>query len=126
MSLVLSSSERSPQVFSVFLSGSLDSNTYTDLEEKIDYLIREKEARVINFDMAGVDYISSMGVRVVLKTEKELRKRAGHLTLMHLKPQIRKVFEIINALPSLQIFASLEELDDYLAEMQRQTMERHA
>ena len=123
MPLTLRSLERSPQVFTIFLSGHLDSNTYGILEEKVDYLLREGEAQVINIDMEGVDYISSMGVRVVLKAQKELRKRAGHLTLMNLKPQITKVFAIIKALPSLQIFSSIQELDDYLAEMQRQTIE---
>jgi hypothetical protein len=41
---------------------------------------------------------------------------------MNLQPQIKKVFEIINALPSLQVFATIEELDNYLTEMQRQTL----
>lgn len=123
MPLTLRWTERSPQVFTLFLVGSLDSNTYRDMEEKVDFLIREEGARTINLDMAGLDYISSMGVRVVLKTQKELKKKAGHLTMMNLQPQIRKVFAIINALPSLQIFSSIQELDEYLAEMQRQIVE---
>ena len=73
--------------------------------------------------MAGVNYISSMGVRVVLKAQKELKLRGGSLSLMNLQPQIKKVFEIINALPSMQVFSSIEELDKYLAEMQRQTIQ---
>ena len=122
MPLSLRSLERSPRVFTLFLAGSLDSNTYQVLEQRMDYLINEGSATHINLDMAGVDYISSMGVRVVLKGLKELRKRGGHLTMMHLTPQVEKVFRIINALPSLQIFSSIEELDDYLTEMQRQTV----
>ncbi|NLI33918.1 MAG: hypothetical protein GX422_14245 [Deltaproteobacteria bacterium] len=43
--------------------------------------------------------------------------------MMNLQPQIKRVFEIINALPSLQIFSSIQELDDYLTEMQRQTIQ---
>jgi anti-sigma B factor antagonist len=122
MPLSLSSLERSPRVFTLFLVGSLDSNTYKAAEERVDYLIGEGEAEVINLDMAGVEYISSMGVRVVLKAQRDLRKKGGHLTMMNLRPQIEKVFRIINALPSMQIFSSIEELDDYLAEMQRQTI----
>jgi hypothetical protein len=38
---------------------------------------------------------------------------------MNLQPQIKKVFDIINALPSMQIFASIEELDEYLDAMQK-------
>jgi hypothetical protein len=38
---------------------------------------------------------------------------------MNLQPQIKKVFDIINAFPSMQIFASIEELDEYLDAMQK-------
>jgi ABC-type proline/glycine betaine transport system permease subunit len=43
-----------------------------------------------------------------------------------LQPQIRKVFEIIQALPSLNIFESVAELDRYLAAMQRKVREGEA
>ena len=122
MPLTVKSLERSPCVFTLSLVGSLDSNTYQVLEGRVDNLIREGEAKSINFDMAGVDYISSMGVRVIYKTLKDLRKREGHVTMMNLRPEIERVFRIVNALPSLQIFSSIQELDDYLAEMQRQTI----
>ena len=36
------------------------------------------------------------------------------------KPHIDKVFEILKALPDMAVFASEEELDDYLTSMQDQ------
>ena len=42
---------------------------------------------------------------------------------MHLQPQIKKVFDILNALPSLQVFASVAELDSYLDAMQKTARE---
>jgi hypothetical protein len=38
---------------------------------------------------------------------------------MHLQPQIRKVFDILSALPTLQVFTSIKELDAYLDAMQK-------
>jgi hypothetical protein len=38
---------------------------------------------------------------------------------MHLQRQIKKVFEILNALPTLQVFKSIKELDEYLDTMQK-------
>ncbi|HAA01965.1 MAG TPA: anti-sigma factor antagonist, partial [Syntrophobacteraceae bacterium] len=102
--------------------GSLESHTYEVLEKRVEYVLQEGQAKHITLDMAGVEYISSMGVRVVLKTQKQLKQRGGTLSMMNLQPQIKKVFEIINALPSLQVFASIEELDNYLTEMQRQAL----
>ena len=122
MPLVVTLLEKMSGVFVLYPVGALDTNTYDILEKKVDQLIGEGQARVITFDMAGVNYISSMGIRIVIKTKKQLHQRGGSFSMMNLQPQVRKVFEIINALPSLQIFSSIKELDDYLAEMQRQTL----
>jgi anti-anti-sigma factor len=72
--------------------------------------------------MNGVTYISSAGVRVILKAKKRLAQNAGSFFMLNLQPQIKKVFEIINALPSLNVFQNIEELDNYLTEMQRRTL----
>jgi len=45
------------------------------------------------------------------------------LLLINAQPQIKKVFEIINALPSLAIFKDVEELDNYLTSMQQSVIE---
>jgi len=69
--------------------------------------------------MAEVNYLSSAGIRVILKTKKMLAAYNGKLVFMNLQPQIKKVFEIINALPSMRVFKDLNEMDDYLDRMQR-------
>ncbi len=38
---------------------------------------------------------------------------------MHLQPQIRKVFDILNALPTLRVFSNIQEMDQYLDTMQK-------
>ena len=122
MPLTVTSQEKMPGVYVLYPVGSLDTNTFQVLEKKVDYLIGEGQAKVVTLDMTGVHYISSMGIRVVIKAKKQLQQRGASLAMMNLQPQVHKVFEIINALPSLQIFTSLKELDDYLTEMQRQTV----
>jgi anti-sigma B factor antagonist len=121
MSLNVKWVEKQPGVFVVSLFGSLDTTSHIILEKRMDYLIADNSATVITLDMGGVEYISSMGIRAVLKARKDLDRRGGTLLMANLQPQIKKVFEIINALPSMQIFASIEELDSYLTEMQRKT-----
>ncbi|MGA2404531.1 MAG: STAS domain-containing protein [Syntrophobacteraceae bacterium] len=122
MPLIVTSQEKMPDIYVLYPVGSLDTNTYQVLEKKVDYLIGEGQAKVITLDMTGVHYLSSMGIRVVIKAKKQLQQRGGSLIMMNLQPQVQKVFEIIKALPSLRIFSSINELDDYLTEMQRQTI----
>ncbi|MFH0789634.1 MAG: STAS domain-containing protein [Pseudomonadota bacterium] len=122
MALTIRSTEKRPGVFILYPVGRVDSNSYSILEKKVDYLMREGQAKSLTMDMAGVDYLSSMGVRVFMKAQKELKKLGGSLSMMNLQPQIKHVFEIINALPSMQVFSSIQELDAYLDEMQKQTI----
>jgi anti-anti-sigma factor len=118
MSLKVNSGESRPGVFTVSPIGSLDGNTYKILESTVDAVLKEMPD-VIIFDLEYLDYINSMGVRVLLKTKKELEKNNGKIMFAHLQPQIRKVFDILNALPTLKVFASIQELDQYLDTMQK-------
>jgi anti-anti-sigma factor len=122
MTLKIASSEKSQGVFIISPEGSLDTDTYPILEEKVDLLLDTSPDMLI-FDMEKLDYISSMGVRVIAKAKKSLKKSEGKVVMLNLQPQIRKVFEIIKALPSEQIFESVEELDQYLDTMQKGTIE---
>jgi anti-sigma B factor antagonist len=55
----------------------------------------------------------------LLKTKKALRETDSRIFFMKLQPQIKKVFDILKAIPSLKVFGSIEELDDYLDVMQK-------
>ncbi|MCX6356979.1 MAG: anti-sigma factor antagonist, partial [Candidatus Aureabacteria bacterium] len=59
------------------------------------------------------------GIRVIVKAQKAVKARSGKLMVVNLQPRVKKVFDIINALPGQQIFASVEELDKYLDAIQK-------
>lgn len=117
MPLDVQCTEKRPGVFVVVCDGSLDTNTYSILESQIDRILALRPETVV-FDLKRLGYISSMGLRVILKTNKVVKGAGGAVHLMHLQPQIKKVFEIIQALPSLRVFASIKEMDQYLDVMQ--------
>ncbi|MFH1491176.1 MAG: STAS domain-containing protein [Pseudomonadota bacterium] len=110
-------------VYIAKLQGRLDSGTYMFLEERLAPFL-DPSTKGIILDMGELEYISSAGVRVVFKTRKFLESQNGSFIMTHLKPQIEKVFEIINALPSMNIFRSVEEADQYLDLMQKKEIRR--
>jgi anti-anti-sigma regulatory factor len=55
-----------------------------------------------------------MGIRVLVKTKNALKQRGGEIAFINLRPQIRKVFDILIALPVFKVFAHIQEFDDYL------------
>ena len=103
-------------------AGSLDSNTSAILESHLAGL-RTGGATAFVLDLKDLTFISSAGVRVLLAAKKAMKASGGDVALMNLQPQIRKVFEIIQALPSLNVFESVAELDRYLAGIQKKVRE---
>lgn len=119
MNLSVTSKQKMDGVYILSATGRLDTNTFPELESRVDGVLREKPHTLV-FDMERLDYISSMGVRVIAKAQKAMKEYNGRVVLLNLQPQIQKVFDIIKALPSQQVFSSMDELDDYLDRMQRQ------
>jgi anti-anti-sigma factor len=71
------------------------------------------------FDLAQLKFISSAGLRVFSLTRRTLKERGGQASFINMQPQIQEVFEIIKSLPGVAVFASVAELDQYLAIRQR-------
>ncbi len=120
MSLNLSSQERSVGHFVITMSGKLDTETYAKLEQLINSLT-EDQVHSITLNMAGLTYISSMGLRVIIQTTKLLKGSNGQLIITNASPPIQAVLEIAKTLPSLSIFSSTTEADAYLANIQKNT-----
>jgi len=123
MDLDVSWEERAEGMFVVRPEGFLDSNTYTVLEDVLANLIAPS-TRVLAFDMGGLEYVSSAGLRVLFKAAKAVEGHGGSYVMSNLKPQIQKVFDIINALPSMRVFKDIQEVDGYLDTIQKREIAR--
>lgn len=106
----------------VVLKGRLDTQTYAECEQRLEPLLNPA-TKVLVFDLAQLDYLSSMGLRVLMKTSRTMSSLGGKCLLTRLQPPIRTVIDIANALPAQNIFASVEEADRYLDVMQRRVKE---
>ena len=123
MSFTVDISARQGGLERIRLGGRLDSNTAPDFELAVEPVIASPPSLVV-LDFQGLDYISSAGLRIVFRIQKALKARQGQLLLVEMKPQVRKVFEIIEALPTMEVFKSYEELDEYLDVMQQREIEK--
>jgi anti-anti-sigma factor len=75
--------ERGVSWLLVRLSGRLDAFGAQKLDEELKACIRETDSFIV-LDMAGVVYLSSGGLRVILAADKTLRKRKGILRLCNI------------------------------------------
>ena len=107
----------------VSLTGKLAESSFIQLDEKLAETMKSMPKKLC-FNLAGLDYISSMGIRVILKTRKAVEGAGGQVIMTNLQPQIKKVFDIVAVLPKESVFASIEEADHYFAAMQDQETSR--
>ena len=83
----------------VAISGRINTNTAPEFEAALASLDGVKH---LVLDFADVAYISSAGLRVVLKTRKAM-SRQGDMVVRNVKPEILEVFEMTGFLDFLTI-----------------------
>jgi len=106
----------------VHLDGRLDSDTAEDLDKEVDTLVHSA-ANVLVFDLANLEYISSAGLRSIFRAQRAMAARSGRIVLVHARPQVQKVFEIVKAADLASIFTSIQELDEYLDAIQQRIVD---
>ena len=104
------------------LEGRLDSDTVADLDRALEPVL-ESALKVLVFDLSGLEYISSAGLRTLFRAQKSMKARAGKVLMLDPQPPVQKVFDIVKAADVQQVFRNVAELDAYLDAMQKQVGE---
>jgi anti-anti-sigma factor len=104
------------------LAGRLDNETAPDLDRELDKVLAGP-LKVLVFDLGGLEYTTSAGLRTFLRSQKAMRPREGKVLFVNLQPPVRKVFDIAKAADVASVFKSVQELDDYLDAMQKKARE---
>lgn len=123
MSFSLDTAALSPERSTLRLHGRLDALTFGDFDGgAAPVLAQMGQGGTVVLDLSALDYISSAGLRSIAKIRKAMRAREGHTLLVNPQPQVRKVFEIVKAVPVSDVFSSVAELDEYLDRIQRKVL----
>ena len=80
--------------------GRLDTQTAPELEKELDAV--SPGLKELVFDMTGLEYVSSAGLRVVLKAQKIMNTQ-GAMKLVGVNDSIMEVFDITGFLDILTI-----------------------
>lgn len=82
--------------------GRIDTTTSGPLEEAIRKIV-DGGARHLLVDLAGVEYISSAGLRVFLVLAKRMRDLHGQLVLCGMTGPVRQVFQLAGFMPLFRV-----------------------
>ena len=84
----------------LIVSGRLDTQTAPELENELDAVLSGLKELV--FDMTDLEYVSSAGLRVILKAQKAMNAQ-GSMKLTGVNDSIMEVFDITGFLDILTI-----------------------
>ena len=92
--------ERDFELVTLEITGRLDTTTAPNLESVINEL--SDDTKELIFDMSGVEYISSAGIRVLLGAYKKMNTNHGIMRIEKANDMVREVFEMTGLLELLE------------------------
>ena len=88
------------EAVTLIVSGRLDTQTAPELENELDAVL--SGIKELTFDMKNLEYVSSAGLRVILKAQKAMNAQ-GSMKLTGVNDSIMEVFDITGFLDILTI-----------------------
>lgn len=106
--LISVTDKKEGDVLILAISGRLDAITSPSVEKTVFDFIHEGQAKLL-FDLAGVDYLSSAGLRMLLSVTKKLKTLSGKLILYSVTVNVMDVLKMSGFDHVLEIAQSKEE-----------------
>ena len=88
------------EAVTLIVSGRLDTQTAPELENELDTVL--SGIKELTFDMTNLEYVSSAGLRVILKAQKAMNAQ-GSMKFTGVNDSIMEVFDITGFLDILTI-----------------------
>ena len=73
------------------------------------YLAQAGPGRPVVLDLGGVDYIASVGLRVLMLASRQTRAQGGTIVVAALQPLVREIFEITKFTLVFPCFANVAD-----------------
>lgn len=80
-------------VMILFVEGRVDTITATELEKKMSQLWSINSVQLV-LDCAGMEYLCSSGLRVILTAHKQVTANEGRFVLRNITPEVRSVLDM--------------------------------
>ena len=85
------------------ITGSVDGMTAGSLMDRLAEAVKGGQTRLV-LDFAGVDYVSSAGLRALLSAMKDARLHGGDLRLASVRPEVVRVLDLSGFTTILKLF----------------------
>ena len=94
-------------IVSITIKGRLEADSSPEAEKVVREVLRGPTTRLL-FNLSGLEYLSSAGLRVVLTAAKEMKRRDGKIVLCSLNEFVKEIFEVSGFQSLIPIADSVE------------------
>jgi anti-anti-sigma factor len=109
----LHASELNNSINLIKLTGKLDIIGTGEIETKFAGYCSGANVRMI-VDMSGVDFLSSIGIRLLTMNAKSLASRKGKMVILNPTAEVQRVLEITGIPAIIPIYSQLESAETIL------------
>ncbi|MFW5845569.1 MAG: STAS domain-containing protein [Planctomycetota bacterium] len=95
----------------ISLTGMLDGHTAPALEREL-HLLHEQGCRRMVMDLAGLTYIASAGVGIMINYFQQVSQDGGNLRIARPSPTVKEIFSLLGLETLLSIHTDLDEAID--------------
>jgi anti-anti-sigma factor len=92
------------------LKGKLDISGTGQIETKFAGYCAGDQVRVI-VDLSEVDFLASIGIRLLTLTAKSIASRGGKMVLLNPMPEVQHVLDVTGIPPIIPIYSNLESAE---------------
>ena len=85
---------RKKDVLLVRLAGELDQCSASGIRRDLDQMLLDPRVRHLVIDLKDMPFMDSSGLGVILGRYRTLHLRGGTVSLMHLSPQVKRVYDL--------------------------------
>ena len=100
--------ERRDGILTFVMRGRLDGYGAGELSDAVQASLQDDDRSVV-FDLAGVSYLSSAGIRVLLAVKKRLKERSGVLALAGVQEYPKSVLDMAGVTPVFSLYPTVGE-----------------
>lgn len=90
-------------------AGRVDQATSASLEAALSPLWGRADVAALLLDFTGVEYISSVGLRVLMIASRQMRARNGRILIAGLQPIVAEIFTISRFDKVLEVFPTVRD-----------------
>ncbi|MBR3231938.1 MAG: anti-sigma factor antagonist, partial [Lachnospiraceae bacterium] len=91
----------------IFLEGRIDAQNAAETEKAIFAAVQEAPDAELVLDADRLEYISSSGLRIMLRLKKEIKKE---LTVLNVRPEVYDIFDVTGFTQMLDVRRKLREV----------------